>query len=244
MKELLLCIFLLHVVAAKYVAGGKLLELSYNQQRVYGKYASSDGVHGITFFSGVDDYLVIKDFSGKTIVETSAIVEKDGWKTRSVFIMGHEYLQHESPTHSDQPIDHDTPLHDALKNMLNVEEIRLMEGASEAVGQRGLTGKDTPAVMPFFLFALRMTQLLDNGHVLARNATRVERSNCENTCPPCPQNDCLGMCGKGCSCWKWVCGDCCWHIGCYHHDLCCGEKFFQTSCLFPFGFNCKQPYSC
>lgn len=50
--------------------------------------------------------------------------------------------------------------------------------------------------------------------------------------PPCgelrPCNDypnsddgCFGMCGDGCSCWRWVCGDCCWHPGCAVHDAFC-----------------------
>jgi hypothetical protein len=34
-------------------------------------------------------------------------------------------------------------------------------------------------------------------------------------------NNSLGMCGPGKTCWPWVCGDCCWHRGCYRHDLHC-----------------------
>jgi hypothetical protein len=26
------------------------------------------------------------------------------------------------------------------------------------------------------------------------------------------------MCGAGCSCWSWVCGDCCYHDFCAVHD--------------------------
>jgi hypothetical protein len=29
------------------------------------------------------------------------------------------------------------------------------------------------------------------------------------------------MCGPGCSCWSWVCGDCCYHYGCARHDSWC-----------------------
>ena len=49
-------------------------------------------------------------------------------------------------------------------------------------------------------------------------------------------NDCLGMCGKGCNCQKWVCGNCCWNKGCYQHDLCCTRSTF--SCIIPAGFSC------
>ncbi len=41
-------------------------------------------------------------------------------------------------------------------------------------------------------------------------------------------NDCYGMCGPDCSCWSWVCGDCCYHYGCAVHDNWCreGEWYF------------------
>jgi hypothetical protein len=31
------------------------------------------------------------------------------------------------------------------------------------------------------------------------------------------------MCGNGCSCWSWVCGDCCYHGGCARHDDWCRQ---------------------
>ena len=52
-------------------------------------------------------------------------------------------------------------------------------------------------------------------------------------------NSCIGMCGKGCSCWKWVCGNCCYNQGCYEHDRCCGAKSW-ISCYIPVGFSCKS----
>ena len=230
-----------HSVASS-VAGGELVEFSFTQQQVYGKYISKDGIHGI-IFNGADDYLLIRTLSGKTIAETGPITDK---KLRSVYIMGREYHQHTASP--DQPIGHDTPLSDALHDLMNVEEVGLLEEAAEAVGQKGLTGKNTPAAMPFFVFALQVTQLqTENDGILITNsttATRVQRADCSTECPPCPNNNCFGMCGKGCSCWKWVCGDCCWHVGCYYHDMCCAKDFFQTKCLFPVGFNCNQPYSC
>lgn len=55
----------------------------------------------------------------------------------------------------------------------------------------------------------------------------------------CPyETDCLGMCGLGCTCWSFVCGDCCYWPGCYQHDLYCEESFFSWSCLFIFTFDC------
>ena len=34
-------------------------------------------------------------------------------------------------------------------------------------------------------------------------------------------SDCKGLCGKKCECWVLLCGDCCYHKGCYEHDQCC-----------------------
>ena len=246
MKGVILCV-LAYVATAQSVVEGDLVEFSFTQHQVYGKYLSKDRVHGIIFFSGADDYLLIKTLSDKIIVETAPLTERDGKKLRSVYIMGHEYLQHVgSPSH---PADYDTPLSDALHELMNVQEASFLKEASEAVGQKGLTGKNTPAAMPLFVFAQHVTHLLterarDVG-VFMTNSTRVQRAaDCSNKCPPCPNNDCFGMCGKGCSCWKFVCGDCCWHVGCFYHDKCCAEDFFQTDCLFPLGFRCDQPYKC
>ena len=62
----------------------------------------------------------------------------------------------------------------------------------------------------------------------------------EDPCPPYEtrENECIGMCGRQCTCWSWVCGDCCWWPGCYQHDRACRESFFSFSCLLPFGFDC------
>ena len=90
-------------------------------------------------------------------------------------------------------------------------------------------------------------------------------------CPShrCPRgSNCLGMCGPRCS-WCWpICphlrttgvslafgiraayvlshiwNDCCFHQGCYDHDVCCGRYGYNsTRCLFPRGFSCSG-YSC
>ena len=244
MKRLILCVLALHVVTAhSAVAGRGLVEFSFTQQRVQGKYVSRDGSRGIIFSSGADDYLLIKTLSGETVIETGPITEEDGKKLRHVHVMGRQYHQH--PASPDQPVGHITPLSDALHDVMNVEEVGLLEEAAEAVGHKGVTGKKTPAVLPFFVFALRVTQFqTGRDGIFMANSTRVQRADCRTECPPCPNNNCLGLCGKGCSCWKWVCDDCCWHVGCYYHDMCCAKGFLQTKCLFPIGFRCEQRYSC
>lgn len=69
------------------------------------------------------------------------------------------------------------------------------------------------------------------------------------SCPRgrCPgQDQCLGMCGRGCSCWRFLCGDCCTHLGCLQHDHCCRTRGFRSfiRCWVPVGFRCDRPYSC
>lgn len=228
---------------------GRLVEFSYVHEQMYGKYASDDKTHGILFVSRSDDYLLIRTFSGKTLVDTSPITEIDRQKLRSIYIMGLEYLQYENSAHTDRPVDHNKPLSDAIHELLGMQEIGLLEKAAEAVGKKGLNGKNTPAALPFFFFALRITQLAEDSHY--SNITTTQRykrassyMHCANTCPPCPNDDCIGLCGKGCSCWEWLCNDCCWHQGCYGHDLCCKKSWLQANCLLPIKFRCDQHYEC
>ena len=252
MKHTLLLLTALSKIVIN-AAGGQLVEFSYTQEQVYGKYASEDNTRGIVFVSRSDDYLLIRTFNGETLVETSPMTEIDGQKPRSIYIMGYEYLQHENPTHSDQPVGHDKPLSDAIHDLLSRKELGLLEKASEAVGKEGLNGQNTPATLPFFLFALRITQLAEHSHYSNITTTtpirhkRESYMHCAGTCPPCQNDKCIGMCGKGCSCWSWVCGNCCWHLGCYDHDLCCKSSWLQTRCLLPkvaYKFRCDQHYKC
>ena len=150
---------LLHVATGRSVVSGKLLEFSYSQQQMYGKYAGPDGVHGITFFSGPKDYLLVRTFSGRKNVETSPFSGTNGKEFRAVDIMGYDYTQNRSSAHSDQPVGHNTTLSDAVQKFLNMKEIGLLEKAAEAVGRRGINGRNTPAALPFFMFAMRLTQL-------------------------------------------------------------------------------------
>ena len=50
----------------------------------------------------------------------------------------------------------------AIKDLLGMEEAKLLEDASRAVGEQGVIGRDTPAIMPFFTFALKLTILIES----------------------------------------------------------------------------------
>ena len=157
-------------------------------------------------------------------------------------------------------------LQDSLQDLLSRPEVKLIEDAAHALGEEeGITGQDSSSVLPFYLAALHLHKLqhaasgsnhsTQNHHALqAGNSftpshlpnagSKDPGDSCFDTCPPCQDDECLGLCGPSCRCWKFVCGDCCWHLGCYGHDLCCREKFIRTKCLFPFKFQCESTYNC
>ena len=154
-------------------------------------------------------------------------------------------------------------LSDSLRDLLSRPEVQLIEYAARAMGEEGINGQDSSSVLPFYLAALHLHKMqhaafgsnhsMQDHHALQPNSftpnhlpMRGKRhsNSCFNTCPPCQDQQCLGLCGLNCHCWKLVCGDCCWHLGCYEHDLCCREKFIRTKCLLPFKFQCEHSYKC
>ena len=131
----------------------------------------------------------------------------------------------------------------AIRRLSGMQESRLILQASEALGDAGITGASHPHMLPLYMFATRLPQ-----------ATRQQQRQGEDRRSPfevrvgvqrCsrPKRDaCNGMCGYGCYCWNFVCGDCCFHKGCYEHDLCCRGNFLSPRCLFLpyYGFSCTH----
>ena len=145
---------------------------------------------------------------------------------------------------------HSKKLQASTEELLTRSEVQLIERAAFALGGKGVTGLKYPSILPFYLATLQLQRLLTNStsvgyppsHLYSKHVSK--RASCFETCPPCPNDNCLGMCGLACNCWRFLCGDCCYHLGCYDHDLCCRERFVQTACLFPFGFSCESHYQC
>ncbi len=154
----------------------------------------------------------------------------------------------------------------AISRLILSREANLVIEAAKAVGNRGIIGKDNPAAMRLYILAMRLQNLitpkqassnenLDDerlqqfGQTMAHNKEYCTKS--KNYCEKgkCPgANSCEGMCGPSCSCWKWVCGNCCWNKMCYDHDQCCRKKMLSWGCmgiifkgLFAY---CDKPYSC
>ena len=148
------------------------------------------------------------------------------------------------------PNAHSRVLEKSVRRALSKQEIRLLKDAAIAMGRRGVTGQDYPSTLPLYMTALRMKSYSDaNIHVFTDqnvkfHELRLRREDCLSDCPPCESQECLGMCGPGCDCWKWTCGNCCYNKGCYYHDLCCRSKPNSLACLLPMSFDCDSKYVC
>ena len=124
-----------------------------------------------------------------------------------------------------------SPYYNLIKRTVNTLAIDLQ-----------LYGNLYPSILPLY-FVSNMLEKLETARL---NTCPVLNKNedCFKQCPPCPDEECLSLCGYGCHCWKWVCGDCCYHLGCHGHDVCCRKNFIQTKCLFPISFKCDSEYIC
>lgn len=147
---------------------------------------------------------------------------------------------------------HNQQLQKAVEELLNSVYNNLMSEAVHMLGNNlTIYGNQFPSILPLYLV---VNMLERAGHSFARSScvSKSARSvynaavedSCFEYCPPCPEDECLSLCGYGCHCWKWVCGDCCYHLGCYGHDVCCRKNFIQTKCLFPISFRCETEYYC
>ena len=157
----------------------------------------------------------------------------------------------------------------AYEQLVSRPEVELIIAAAKAMGDEGITGRKNPAALPFYVMALRLAKQQWESEVPSdpirtkrrwwsssrrycdeEEETTGQERECHHghTCRKCPQsagNKCCGMCGKGCWCWSWVCGDCCWQQGCHGHDVCCDiHGFFSWSCLAVWNLRCNSSYEC
>lgn len=114
---------------------------------------------------------------------------------------------------------------DALGALIASPDAAVIAWLSRDLGARGITGFAYPASFEIHSFGLMIAraQGLELPPV-ADEAIGVSggREGEGESCSRWPgQDQCMGMCGPGCGCWKWVCGDCCFHKGCDAHDNDC-----------------------
>lgn len=145
----------------------------------------------------------------------------------------------------------DTLFHAAVHEVLQMPEAQLLPTMSRELAHYGFRGDTSSAILQLHITAQRFSDLLQGRRgldvTMASTLSKKSMKKCayDKACPPCKNKECIGMCGPKCSCWKWVCGDCCYHRGCLDHDICCAEKgFFSWRCLLPFGLECNKKYLC
>lgn len=158
---------------------------------------------------------------------------------------------------------------EAMSKLLARSEVSTIIDTSRALGASGIKGYENAAALQFYGIALNLARAQSHPEFestdehtrrITKRATcrRVTkhwsfwhgtvRTSHRDHCNRCYANNdhCTGMCGKKCDCWKWVCGDCCYHQGCYEHDRCCGKHgMFHGTCLDVFNLSCgRHGYRC
>jgi hypothetical protein len=106
-----------------------------------------------------------------------------------------------------------------LDEMLALPEVKDLPGLSRTLGSMGYTGNTYPASLALHKIARQSADALG----IEVQPLQVPNENSYCTAYPNQGNNCYGMCGPGCSCWSWVCGDCCYHYGCARHDDWCRQ---------------------
>lgn len=146
--------------------------------------------------------------------------------------------------------DSDTLFREAVSEVLRMPEARLLPLMSQELARSGFHGDRSSPALQLHITAQRFSALQGSSGsdvTMASTLSRKTMKACslDKACPPCKDKGCIGMCGPGCSCWKWVCGDCCYHRGCLDHDICCATKGMASwACLFPWGLECNKVYKC
>ena len=159
----------------------------------------------------------------------------------------------------------------AIEELAMRSEANSIIEAAKALGNAGVMGTDNPAAQQFYVLAMRLAkikEMMQRGAVANNDGTLPIRHSfhhvrmhsmyayeqVDSSCPRCTtgscpymgdqSRECHGMCGYECSCWWWLCGDCCVHQGCLEHDNCCVKHgFWSFACLAPVDFSCSG-YSC
>ena len=152
---------------------------------------------------------------------------------------------------------------EAVDDLILRGESDLIVEAAKMLGDAGVMGPESPAAQKFFVLAMRLEKIkkrLQNQAESNRDyhlphssiqslSSQADEDTCAKMCTTgkCPYYGkksyyCEGMCGYQCTCWKFVCGDCCVHQGCLEHDRCC-ETYWSFKCLVPIKFSCTS-YPC
>ena len=247
------CVTILILVFISYTSA-ELTEFLWSDNEVSGKFENNNSSLGIKFVCK-PGILLIETFDNITVINFTSFQEVEKRMARTVYMLDRGYLHHKHSIHRhmDRSLNTTTkPFNETINDLLHMEEIKLLEGASRAVGEQGVTGKNTPMVLPFHMFALTMTQLLEISSQNVLNEESIISPRNRRQTYDCEKYKefkyCQGLCGLLCWCWEWVCDDCCYHRACYDHDECCKKHgYFSSECItLPSAISeqCDEPYDC
>ena len=111
-----------------------------------------------------------------------------------------------------------------ILDLLTNEDVALLPWLSRALGEQGMTGKTYPVTFSLHNLASKVAtscKITVPKPEVPYTVAASEAGYCADLRDDPYDNGCDGMCGDGCSCWPWVCGDCCWNAGCKIHDDWC-----------------------
>jgi hypothetical protein len=110
-----------------------------------------------------------------------------------------------------------------LDEMLTLPEVRVLPALSRSLGELGYTGNVFPASLALHKVARQSADALGIDVQPLETISQAQEEDGYCTAYPNRGNNCYGMCGNGCNCWSWVCGNCCYHGGCAKHDDWCRQ---------------------
>jgi hypothetical protein len=195
--------------------------------RLAGNYVDARGL-GIDFDtarSGTDLFMEIKTASGHELIhavttDTSYIFhyldDRLTLQVDKAWVAKVQAEGDDGPAMKDTSAMHWTGDMAVLDEMVAMPEVRSLPFLSRALGAMGYNGTDYPASLAMHKMARQSAEALG----IELEPLPAQNAEAEFCTQP-TANECYGMCGYGCSCWSWVCGDCCYHSGCAKHDSWC-----------------------
>lgn len=218
------------------------------------------------------DFLVIEHTKGNNKIDLEEyFIHKNSTKLVESMMREERNMSDDMLEHMDSKTVNETR-RVSLEKLAMSEEAALIIEAAKALGYnitlRTEAGSQYKAVKVFYMFALQLAKARASNDVVTpttlpdhdktgTGSHQHRAVRCPNgaTCSSgqCPYrnegNDCFGMCGPQCTCWSFICGDCCVHRYCETHDQCCADRgFFSFPCLSVawrvLGSPCSSAYSC
>ena len=148
---------------------------------------------------------------------------------------GQVYLQSKQQQQQQQQQQLHTNLNkvNALKDLSSNYNMANIELLSRALGEQlGEEGRNSPSVMSIHLAAKSLAPRETTTTDTSGTCPNVQAQKCTNKQIG---SNCEAMCGKGTSCWSILCGDCCYHEGCYQE-----YGYFSWKCLDVTSFSCDS----